>query len=151
MSAIAFCVPGRPVTWQRGVRGIRFDARGKAADCAAIYAVAVHGGERTGMAWHRWLGVYARRFARREVRRQWVYRLDRAASDPRAGIGWRAYRPRWLAILAAADAAVAGPATCEATDWGSVRDFERRRAQGRRFRRVVCGQTRGIYAVRGER
>lgn len=31
MSALAFMVPGRPVTWQRGVRGIRFDARGKFA------------------------------------------------------------------------------------------------------------------------
>jgi hypothetical protein len=31
VSAVAFVVPGRPVTWQRGVKGIRFDARGKLA------------------------------------------------------------------------------------------------------------------------
>ena len=120
-------------------------------DCAAIYATAVHGGERTGMTWHRWLGVYARRFARREVRRQWVYRLDRAGTDPRAGVAWRAYLERWLAVLAAADAAIAAPPTCEATDWGSLADMRRRAAQGRRFRVVDCGQTRGVYSVRGER
>ena len=31
MIAIAFQVPGRPVTWQRGVKGVRLDARGKIA------------------------------------------------------------------------------------------------------------------------
>lgn len=56
MSAIAFAVPGRPCTWQRGVKGLRFDARGKLAkeyrEKVGLFAVQALGkARRAGIAW----------------------------------------------------------------------------------------------------
>lgn len=56
MSAIAFAVPGRPVTWQRGVKGIRFDARGKLAKeyrekVGLLAAAALGHARRAGVVW----------------------------------------------------------------------------------------------------
>ncbi len=116
-------------------------------EAAAIYAVAVHGGERTGMTWQRWLAVHSPRFSGHTVARSWVYRLDRAAHDPRAGISWDVHRPLWLAYLAAADAAINGEPVCVARSWGSTEDYARRRARGIFDRVVDCGRTANVYSV----
>lgn len=116
-------------------------------ETAAIYAVAMHGAERTGMTWQRWLAVHSPRFAAHTVQRSWVYRLDREAHDPRAGISWATHRDRWLAYLAAADAAIGAPVVCVARTWGGIEDYRRRRARGIFDRVVSCGDTRNIYSV----
>jgi len=56
MTAIAFVVHGRPVTWQRGVRGLRFDARGKLAkeyrEKVRLFAMQALGrARRAGLVW----------------------------------------------------------------------------------------------------
>jgi hypothetical protein len=121
------------------------------AEAAAIYAVAVNGAERTGMTWPRWLRVHSRRFAARQVTRSWVYRLDRRGSDPHAGISWAAHRDRWLAILAAADAAIAAPPVCVARTWGSAADAARVVRLGLPLVPVSCGVTRNTYFARRAR
>lgn len=56
MPAIAFAVPGRPVTWQRGNKGLRFDARGKLAkeyrqQVGLFAAQALGHARRAGVVW----------------------------------------------------------------------------------------------------
>ncbi len=109
------------------------------AEPAAIYAVAVTQGARTGMTWQRWLRVHSRRFATRRVARQWIYRLDREGSDPHAGIAWARHRDRWLAMVAAADAAIAAPPVCEARTWGDDADRDRVIRLGLPLVEVDCG------------
>jgi hypothetical protein len=125
-----------------------FDAT---SEPAAIYATAVSEGARAGMTWPRWLRAHSHRFARHQVSRAWVYRLHRDGRDPRAGIDWRRYRPRWLAMLAAADAAITSPPVCIARTWGSDADAERVRRLRLPLVEVGCGNTRNHFFARRAR
>ncbi len=91
--------------------------------------------------------MHSPRFAGRTVARSWVFRLDREAHDPRAGISWRTHRSLWLAYLAAADAAIGADPVCTAVSWGSAADLTRARARGRHYRIVDCGPTADFFVV----
>jgi hypothetical protein len=119
-------------------------------DCEAIVAVLLNGSQRTGMTPAAYARVYAPRFASHATPRAWVHRLTLRAHDPRAGIAWSTWRPRWLAILARVSAALLLPPVCPATDWSSPAHMRRRIAAGRDFTVVDCGDTRNAFAVRGE-
>ena len=116
---------------------------------AAIYAVAIDGASRTGMTWPRWLRVHSSRFAHRTIARSWIFRLDRGGRDPRAGIAWASHRDRWLAILAAADAAIGAPPVCVARTWGNDVDAARVRRLGLALVPTDCGRTVNIFFRRG--
>jgi hypothetical protein len=121
------------------------------ADCDGIAAVLINGGVRTGMTPTAFARVYSPRFAAQTTPRAWVWRLDRRAHDPLLHISWATYRPRWLALIERAGAALAAPPVCAATDWSSPAHMRRRIRDGAALRVIDCGPSLNSFAIRGER
>lgn len=65
----------------------------------------------------------------------------------RIPVGWTvSRRDACLALAAHVRAIVGGPAICDATEWGSEADYERRREQGCTWTPVDCGPGRNRFS-----
>lgn len=118
------------------------------ADAPGIYSVLRRGSERHGISLAAYARAYSPRLFAGTSARPWA-RMLAASCDRPSGypLPWtEARRSACERLVAAARALVAGPPTVDATTWGSVADFRRAEARGRRFVFVDVPGARNRFA-----
>jgi hypothetical protein len=133
------------------------------ADCAAIWEVLELGAERNAISVRSFAYAYSGLALRGQTSKPWAAELDERGSTPPSWPAWgtrrgrtvrhapfAAYRERWLLLLEACRAIVAGqvPSACEEPphDWGGAVDDARAARLG--LVRLHCGETRNRFYLR---
>ena len=158
MSSVLFAasVQAQPLTRAETLARVCFAEAGAriTPDCAAINQVFVRGAIRRRMPYERYARLYSHEHFRtdRTDARAWLTGLRAHARQPARWPGamrWSNYRAAWLALLAHAEALIAGApfAECnqEPDHWGQPFGEDLARALRARWTRLACPGARNAF------